>query len=118
MNFEDNVQEYYEKNSQKLLLEKQIKPLNEAIKKEMNDDLKKDIGNYEIKIITQDRSKVNESKLIALLKELDLNHAIKMVETIDEAMIERLIYSGDISQEDYAKCIDQKYVKTLKIIKK
>lgn len=111
---------YYELNETKNRVTKELKPINEEIKSSLAEvglnKLDTDNG-YRIEIGTQNRSTVDEEKLVALLKLRGFNEAVKTIEVPDEALVERLVFSGELSPEEYSTCINQKIINTLKIKK-
>ena len=111
---------YYELNETKNRVTKELKPINEEIKSSLAEVglSKLDTENgYRIEIGTQNRSTVDEEKLVALLKLKGFNEAIKTIEVPDEALVERLVFSGELSPEEYSACINQKIINTLTIKK-
>lgn len=112
---------YYELNETKNRVTKELKPLNEEIKSSLKEIglTKMDTENgYRVEIGTQNRSTVDSEKLVALLKLKGFDHAIQTIEIPDESIVERLVFSGELSAEEYSACINQKIVSTLKIKKK
>lgn len=111
---------YYELNETKNRVTKELKPINEEIKSSLAEiglnKLDTDNG-YRIEIGTQNRSTVDEEKLVALLKLKGFNEAVKTIEVPDEALVERLVFSGELSSEEYSACINQKIISALKIKK-
>ncbi len=62
----------------------------------------------------QDRSKMNDEKLVSLLKELKLADGIKTVEVPDFDNIAILEKMGYITKKQLATCIDPVWVDTIK----
>lgn len=119
-NINQLAETYYTLNETKNQVTKELKPINEEIKNSLAEiNLKKlDTENgYRIEIGSQNRSTVDEEKLVALLKLKGFNEAIKTIEVPDEALVERLVFSGELSPEEYSACINQKIISTLKIKK-
>jgi len=114
------AKDYEKSNKEMNRIKKVIAPVKGAIKKFMLDTFgEKSSQEFEdglsIKLGQQNRSSVNTVKLLALLKSKGFKSAIKIVERPDEAEVERLIYDGELSMEDYSKCIDEKVITTLRI---
>lgn len=115
------AERYYNLNELKSSTEKELKPINKEIKdlmESINLEKMETTNGFKIEIGTQNRSKVNEDKLVQLLKMKGFTDAIKTVEVPDEQIVERLVYTGELTADEYSTCIDKQIVKTLKIKKK
>lgn len=108
---------YYRFNKVKCVIENLLKPINADLKAKMIAAKcdKKVAGDYELILGTQDKSKVDNDKLVALLKEKKLTKAIKKIEMPDEAMVEKLVNEGKITPEEFKECVVENVVTTLKI---
>lgn len=63
----------------------------------------------------QERTSMNEDKLVSKLKSLGLFEAIKTVEVPDQAVIEELIYEGKLDPIELDDCIIRKNVEVLRV---
>lgn len=101
------------KNAQKL-----EKKLNKVIKSAIVDaGLEEvDVHGAQFKVTYQDRSKMNEEKLLQLLESKGLVEAIKVKKVPDADMIPDLISKGLIKETELAECIDENLVPILKLV--
>ncbi len=63
----------------------------------------------------QERTNPNGEKLLQRLRELGFEQAIKTVETVDTAVLERLIYDSEIDTEAIADCFTTNKVAVLTV---
>lgn len=114
------VKEYFKYDQDEKKASKFKKPLNEKIKKAMRE------GNVEIVAVDdivatfkiQNRTSMNEARLLEKLKELGLTQAIQTIEKPDAGVIEALIYDGVLDASDLASCSDTSEVAVLSVKQK
>lgn len=111
----DLAQRYYMINSEYARLKKERDKLNAEIKGYMGGVTNTVVGDIEVKIVPQDKSKMNAEKTIALLKEKGLTKCIQTKEIVNEGELEQALYTGEISQEDLSTCIELNIINTLKV---
>ena len=63
------------------------------------------IGNYVANIYEQDRSKMDEEKLVKLLKSKGLHDCLKLVISFEEDKVEEALYKGQLTPEELSECI-------------
>lgn len=73
------------------------------------------VGDNVIVKQVQDRSTMNEDKLLNKLKQLGKTSAIKTKEYVDVEVVDNLLYKGDISTNDIIDCINNKQVTMIRI---
>lgn len=114
---ENLIAEYAEIKEEEKRVKSRVKTLNAKIKKELKacNLTKVEFDGVTATLITQDRSKVDEEKLVQRLHELGLDDAIIKVEKPDENKVEGLIYEGTLSPQQIEDCITKKEVETLRI---
>lgn len=112
--------DYMEAKEEEKAAKEHAKRLNDLVKsrlKAMGTDVI-EVDGIQAKIIEQDRSKMDEKKLVWRLKELGLNEAIKVVEQPDDNAIEGLIYNGKLSPNELESCMEKKIIQTLRVKRK
>ena len=119
-NMEQLVQEYFEVDTQMKLLDARKKQLNQTLKTYMRENSLKEFNANGIRLVfgVQNRTDMNEEKLLRRLHELGLNTAIKMVEVPDQVEIENLLYNGQLSPDTLADCTVTKTIETLTVKEK
>ncbi len=92
----------------------------EKLKKELKDLMKKegkptltDEEGYTFVRGVQERKKLDEDKLIGILKEKGLNDCIKTVEAVDEDATLKAVQEERLEQEKLTECLEVKEVVTL-----
>lgn len=115
--FENKVKMYAELDTQEKAIKKQKDPLNKSIKEEMKSKglSKFEHENIVVDYSVQERTSMNEDRLVMKLKSLGFDEAIKTVEVPDQAVIESLIYEGKLSPIELDDCIEKKRVEVLKV---
>ena len=109
---------FYADKKQLDIYKKSTEEYNKQIKETMNQlnktEFETDNGLI-AKITIQNRESFNEDKLIAKLKELKGNAAIKTKEYVDMDELENLIYNGELDASELTSCKVSKEVITLKV---
>jgi len=97
---ESKLNEYIDKKSTADKLTKEVKSLSEDIKQLMIEkgETKISQNGYNISCSERETVKVDEDKLISVLKKNNVN-AIKLKEVIDEDVLESKIYNGELSKK-------------------
>jgi hypothetical protein len=118
--FEDKVQMFFDKKKLADRLKKELEPLNREIKKHMDENnlQELELSDYTIKITTQDRSTLNEERVVTRLHELGLEDCILIVEKPNQEAIEKKIYDNEIKATVFEDCTDINIVPVLKVSKK
>lgn len=108
---------YFRLTRLKGMVEKLIKPMNEHFKTDMltKGDTTRVADGYKLIITEQDKSTVDDEKLVKLLKKKKLKAAIIKVEKPDHAAVEMLVSSGEITPQELAFCQIPKFVKVLNV---
>jgi hypothetical protein len=101
-------------------LKKNIDPLNTNIKAQMKElgETKVVAGNFTATYSVQERTSLNEPKLIQRLKELNLTAAIEIKEVVNEEKVKDLIYNDLLTEEQIRDCINVTEVEVLKVTAK
>ena len=118
---EEATRLYYTLKEEADKVNKELKPINEQIKNYMTSQNQESMlfdSGFKIVIGTQNRSQVDQDKLVQILKANHLEDAIKLVEVPDELAVEKLVYLGLLPKEEYMKAVKENYIKTLKVVKK
>ena len=114
---DQSIQEYYKYDKSEKDAKKFKKPLNEQIKSFMK-EIKSSVytaGNVKAIFKTQERTKLNEDKLLAKLNDLGRSDCIVMKPTVDVDKVEDLIYKGELDGKILSDCIEVKHVETLTV---
>lgn len=113
----EKVKKYYELDAQIKKLDAEKKLLNAELKDYMRSIGEKstEIGGYKVVFSIQERVSMNEPKLVQRLKTLGKPEAIKLVEVPDQAVLEEMIYTGNLAASEIADCMDKKEVETLTV---
>lgn len=119
-NLPELVKEYFKHDQEEKRANKYKKPLNDQIKKAMREG---GVGELIVDDIVatfkvQQRTSMNEQRLLDKLKELGLTQAIQTVERPDPGMLEKLIYDGELDASDLASCSDTTEVAVLSVKQK
>lgn len=117
MNFEEQVKHYYQYDLEEKAAKDSKKPLNTSIKKHMQaNNLKAvEVDGLKVSYSLQERTNMNEDKLLLKLKSLGLTEAIVTVEKPDAEAVSKLIYDGKLTTEELDACIEKKYVEVLSV---
>ena len=112
-----SVKQYFELIKQKSEIEKQIKPLNESYKRSMSADNQTEFieDGYKLELKEQDRSKMNNERLVALLKKKGYPTAIEIKLVAKEDVVETLVFEGKITPAELDSCIDKNIIKVLTV---
>lgn len=113
------VNSFYDLKSTADSYKKQANNLNKDIKNEMKAGGLKNIdtGRVVATFSVQERTSMNQDKLLKRLKDLGLHQAIKTVEVPNETAVEDLIYKGHLDASKIQDCIEVKEVEVLRIKK-
>lgn len=114
------VKEYYKYDTAEKAAKKSKELLNKEMKKMMRSA---DLEEFETEELIatfsiQERSSMNEVKLVAKLKELGFTDAIETVEKPNAGVLETLIYDGKLDPALIADCEITKEVEVLSVKKK
>lgn len=114
------VKEYHKYDNAEKEAKKSKEPLNKEMKKMMRSAEMKEFETDELLVTysIQERSSMNEVKLVARLKELGFTDAIETVERPNAGVLETLIYDGKLDPELIADCEVTKEVEVLSVKKK
>lgn len=88
--------------------------------KENNLESYSDDNGHTVKYSVQERTSMNEAKLLKVMKDNNVNHVIKTQEYVDSDLLEKALYNNELSedvQRQIAECNEVKYVPTLRISK-
>jgi len=115
----EQVKKYFAFDQAEKTAKKDKEPLNKSIKLEMRTSGLKEFNSDGIvaDFSTQQRTTMNEAKLLVKLKELGLDNAIETVEKPNQAVVEDLVYNGKLDPAVLAGCIETKEVEVLKVAK-
>lgn len=122
-NLTNLIPKYAENKHEMDTLKKVCDKENAQIKsfmKEIKQD-KFEAGDYVANYSVQNRTNVNEEKLLEVLKNVKLNEAIKTREYVDFDVLEDLIYKDKVNKQtklEIDNCNESKQVEVLKITKK
>lgn len=117
---EANVADYYELEAMIKELTVSRDVLNKSIKETMALHSIKNVtvGDVSANFIVQNRTSLDEPKAIQRLKDLNLPQAIKLVETVNQEAVEKLIYEGQLAPKSLEDCVLTKKVEVLKVSNK
>lgn len=79
-----------------------------------------DCGDYNAKIIIQNRVTMDEDKLLSVLKTHGVDKAIRTREYVDMDILESMLYNNELPKNivrHIGKCKNEKQVKTLRVTK-
>lgn len=88
--------------------------------KENNLESYSDDNGHIVKYSVQERTSMNEAKLLKVMKDNNVKHVIKTQEYVDSDLLEKAIYNNELSedvQRQIAECNEVKYIPTLRITK-
>lgn len=118
---EDLIPEFFEKNTEAKAAQIEADKVKVEAKTMMTALKVKEsiVGDYKATLTDQDRSAMNPDKLIKKLKELGYHQAIKMIEVVDETIVQDLLYDEtcDLSSDDLADCLEPNIIQVFKVIK-
>lgn len=111
------VTRYLENKTELDRIKKITDSLNANIKSEMleNNIDKFEEDNVIANLNKQERVTVNQDKLLQKLKDLGITKPVKLVETLDEGVLQDMIYNGELDANIVAECTDTKEVYVLKV---
>jgi hypothetical protein len=117
MKFEDKVKHYFKLDQEEKSVKKEKTPLNVAIKDHMKSNALNavEVDGIKVSYQVQERTSMNEDKLLLKLKSLGLTEAIVTVEKPDSESVSKLIYDGKLTTEELESCIEKKYVEVLSV---
>lgn len=103
---EEDLARYVELGAEIKALQDERNILNKVIKTFFrNEPGKYQIGDYVANLYEQDKSKMDEERLVELLKSKGLHDCLKVVMTYDEAKVEEALYKGQLTKEELDSCI-------------
>lgn len=114
---EESIKTYFVHDQAEKQAKKLKKPLNEKIKNFMK-TMKANVftaGNVKATLKTQERTNLNEDKLLAKLNELGRSDCIVMKPSVDVEKVEDLIFKGELDGKILQDCLEIKYVDTLTV---
>lgn len=116
----EKVKKYYEYDAQEKSIKDQKEPIKDEIKKLMRTaDLDKfEVEDLEASYKIQERTKMNEIKLLNRLKELGLTEAIEVVERPNIDKVETLLYDNKLDPALISDCLEIKEIEVLSVKKK
>ena len=119
MTIEEEIIKYAELNEQAKQLSTSAALLNAKIKIYMSENHLSSIDAGDVTAVysVQERTSTLTEKMIERLRALGLEEGIKMVETLDEAKIQDMIYEKRLTPQQIEDCIEIKPVEVLKISK-
>lgn len=102
-------------------LDKEIKQVEQQLKDEFNargiESASYETIGQSLTYATVNRTDINEEALIEILVKAKLNECIQMKPSVNEEMVEDLIYKGILSTDDIAPAVIDKSYKVLKFRK-
>lgn len=120
LTLEELIPQYGEQNTQCNALKKVVADLNAKIKKAIHDAKQEnkdiEIEGWKCSLTVEDKKTLNEDKLLEFAKKHNLD-VIRTKEYVDPDLLEKLIYSGKLSNKLVAemdKCNDIKVSETLR----
>jgi hypothetical protein len=105
---------YVDTNTEKKTAEKKLETMKSAMMKLVPDGQEKELfpakrgelaGRYSVTIIKQDRRKIDDEKLIALLLSKNLYTPVMMKTTVDHDKVVQLIEANEITSKDLEACM-------------
>ena len=120
MNIKELAFKYVQLKKQEKVLKKQIKDTNEKLKSYMISNNVSEIDgiDWKVSIVSQDRSKMNEDRLIHKLQDMGLEVAISSKPVVDQEKLSDLLYEGKLNDTDLMDCVDKKIISMLKLTTK
>jgi hypothetical protein len=113
----EKVAKFFELDKVEKAAKAEKEPLGTEFKTLWPDKGKQEVGDYIVVRGVQDRSKLNEDKLIQRLKELGFKNCIKKKEIVDSEEVERMIFDGKLPSSLLESCMDVQYVQTVSVKK-
>lgn len=117
MTLEQKAAKYYELDKQEKDAKKAKTPIGDEFKSLYPTKGQYEAGEFMIVRGTQERTNMNEERLIQKLKDLGFNEAIATKEVPNQEVIESLIYEGKLPAEVLQSCVDVQYVQTVQVKK-
>ena len=117
MDIIQKVEQYAQLDAKAKQLDELKKPLNAEIKSYMKHHELKEVSAGAVKAVygKQERVSMNQDKLLGKVKQLGLTQAIKIIEVVDEQILESMIFNGELSAAEVEDCVERKIVETLTI---
>lgn len=88
--------------------------------KENNIESYDDGNGHTVKYSVQERTSMNEAKLLKVMKDNGVNYVIKTQEYVDSDLLEKALYNNELSedvQRQIAECNEVKYVPQIRLSK-
>lgn len=109
---------YYSLTKIKACVEALMKPLNSFFKEDMA--LKKlksmEVDGYTLAISEQDKSTLNQERMIALLEAKGLKgEGVKTVEVVDEIKLHEFLQDGRVTPNEVSACLNKIIVPVLRV---
>jgi hypothetical protein len=79
-----------------------------------------DDNGHIVKYSVQERTSMNEAKLLKVMKDNDIDYVIKTQEYVDSDLLEKALYNNELSEEvqrQIADCNEVKYVPQIRLSK-
>lgn len=119
MKIENLIDEYGTKKAEFDKLKKELEKLSAEIKQTLGPDSDAETGKYKVKVVSSERTSMNEDKAISLLKGTNIErNVVKTKLYVDTDALETLIYRGAVDNTLIAKlheCIEVKKIESLRI---
>ena len=115
----EEIARYYLIKNEMAKLDKEAKKLNAKIKGQLlpRGLTNYHLGEYELKLSSQDRSKVDEDKLVLFLKGKGLTDCIVVKETPNQEKVEELIFNKVLDAKEIESCIIPNIVWALTVVR-
>jgi len=115
--FNQRIRDYKETAKQLKALEK----IKKVIKKDLEemleasglDELESEAG--KVKYIIQNRSSMNSGMLLKKLDELGIEKPVITTRTIDEKVLETMMYNNEIDHDIVSSCVKSKIIKYIRV---
>lgn len=117
MTLEEKAAKYFELDQQEKTAKKAKTPIGDEFKTIFPGKGTFEAGAFNIVRGTQERTSMNEEKLIQKLKDLGLEQAITTKEIPNQEVIESLLYDGTITADLLQSCVDVNFVQTVSVKK-
>lgn len=113
---DETIAKYFAYNTRVNQDKKEVKSLGEKLKSffKIGDQHTTKDG-YELSITKQEKTNMNNEKLIEILKATGHSNAVKTIEVPDDKMVEELLYSGQLTAVDIAPAVSINIVAVLKV---
>lgn len=119
INIEQRIDQAFQLDQQIKSLTKDLDPVKKDIKNEMKESglTKVESANAVASLSTQERTSMNEDKLVLKLQALGLDEALTTKIIPNNEVIEQLIFEGKLDAAELQSCVEVKYVDVLTLKK-